>query len=126
MASKITKPLKVLKEEMSKIEILADNKDIKSNFNSNLEVKELSESFNQMQDRIEFLTKQKIKEEEEKNKSELKALQNQINPHFLYNTLDSILYLIERNENQKAEQMIISLSKFFRISIYGDFNEKIM
>ena len=43
MASKITKPLKVLKEEMSKIEILADNKDIKSNFNSNLEVKELSE-----------------------------------------------------------------------------------
>lgn len=117
MASKITKPLKVLKEEMSKIEILADNKDIKSNFNSNLEVKELSESFNQMQDRIEFLTKQIIKEEEEKNKSELKALQNQINPHFLYNTLDSILYLIERNENQKAEQMIISLSKFFRISI---------
>jgi hypothetical protein len=52
-----------------------------------------------------------------KRMSELKALQNQINPHFLYNTMDSIIYLIDKGDNPKAEEMIMALSKFFRISI---------
>ena len=67
--------------------------------------------------RIRDLTSKLVDERDAQRKSELKALQNQINPHFLYNTLDSIIFMIEKNENEKAEQMIVALSKFFRISI---------
>lgn len=55
--------------------------------------------------------------QEEKRKAELTTLQNQINPHFLYNTLDSIIYMIDSSRYQEAEKMIYALSDFFRISI---------
>ena len=45
------------------------------------------------------------------------VIKHQINPHFLYNTLDSILALIDKNKNMEAEEMIVALSRFFRISI---------
>ena len=78
---------------------------------------ELDASFQAMISRIEELTQSIIVEKEEQRKSELLALQNQINPHFLYNTLDSILALIDKKENDKAEEMVVALSRFFRISI---------
>lgn len=113
----ITNPIRLLKREMSNVESLKFNSNDLLLIKGNKEVIELSKSFNQMMKRIDELAKKNIEEEEEKRKSELKALQNQINPHFLYNTLDSIVYLIEKKDNEKAEEMIIALSKFFRISI---------
>lgn len=113
----ITNPIRLLKREMSNVESLKFNPNDLLLIKGNKEVIELSKSFNQMMKRIDELAKKNIEEEEEKRKSELKALQNQINPHFLYNTLDSIVYLIEKKDNEKAEEMIIALSKFFRISI---------
>lgn len=61
---------------------------------------------------------QEIREEQEKKRQiELLALQSQINPHFLYNTLGSIKHLIEMNQNKQAVKMVGALTKFFRIGI---------
>jgi sensor histidine kinase YesM len=58
----------------------------------------------------------------EKRELQLNALQSQINPHFLYNTLDNLIYLVEANETDKATEMIASLSRFFRfITNRGQF-----
>lgn len=58
-----------------------------------------------------------MEEQNERRKSELAALQSQINPHFLYNTLESITWMIESGKNQDAVFMISELAKLFRISL---------
>ena len=58
-----------------------------------------------------------VKQQNERRKSELAALQSQINPHFLYNTLESITWMVEANKNQDAVFMISELAKLFRISL---------
>lgn len=58
-----------------------------------------------------------VQEQEEKRKSELDALQSQINPHFLYNTLDSIVWMIEAGSNREAVFMVTELASLFRISL---------
>lgn len=57
------------------------------------------------------------KNEHEKRKMEKKLLQSQINPHFLYNTLDSVIWMIESGEYSGAEEMVSLLAKFFRVSL---------
>jgi two-component system sensor histidine kinase YesM len=81
------------------------------------EVEQLSRRFNQMLQRIRQLMDQIIYEQETKRKGELEVLQSQINPHFLYNTLNSVVRLAERGKNDEVITMIQSLSKFFRISL---------
>jgi len=81
------------------------------------EVVDLADNFNQMIDETVVLMDQLVTEQKAKRRSEFKALTTQINPHFLYNTLDSIMYLSESNENEKVQRMVAALSKFFRISI---------
>ncbi len=58
-----------------------------------------------------------LREQKEKRKTEFIALQTQINPHFLYNTLDSIIWLSENKMNEQVVEMIVALSKYFRTSI---------
>ena len=77
----------------------------------------LSDSFDHMVRRIQKLMEQVRQEEITLRKTELKALQAQINPHFLYNTLDAIAWLCEEGRNKDAEDMVTSLAKLFRISI---------
>lgn len=81
------------------------------------EVQELSDSFQHMVVRIQKLMTQVREEEVNLRKTELKALQAQINPHFLYNTLDSIAWMCERGRNADAVQMVHALARLFRISI---------
>ena len=81
------------------------------------EIVVLSNAFNNMIAEIRVLMKKVLEEQREKRKTELIALQTQINPHFLYNTLDSIVWLSENNMNEEVVEMIIALSKYFRISI---------
>lgn len=79
------------------------------------EIGKLAASVNDMSEHLEVLVEH-IKEDERKMRhAELRLLQEQINPHFLYNTLDTIVWLIETNDSEKAVNMVVSLSDFFRL-----------
>lgn len=81
------------------------------------EISELGMSFNVMIGRIRDLLDAKIKEQENLKKAELRALQAQINPHFLYNTLDTIVWMAEANKSDQVIEIVRALSSFFRIAL---------
>jgi two-component system sensor histidine kinase YesM len=81
------------------------------------EITELGMSFNIMIGRIRELLDSKIKEQENLKKAELRALQAQINPHFLYNTLDTIIWMAEAKKTDQVIEIVSALSNFFRISL---------
>jgi len=111
----ITHPIKQLEKLMQNVE--------KDNFRSppmvtgNKEVQVLSESFTKMVERIRSLMEDIISTQEMKRKFELDALQAKINPHFLYNTLDSVVWMAERGDTQGVIKMIAALARLFRVSI---------
>lgn len=81
------------------------------------EITELGMSFNIMIGKIRELLDAKIKEQENLKKAELRALQAQINPHFLYNTLDTIIWMAESKKTDQVIEIVTALSSFFRISL---------
>lgn len=82
-----------------------------------LEIRHLGYSIQKSYEQIDSLMKKIVIEQNERRKSELDALQSQINPHFLYNALDSIIWMIEGERNDEASFMISQLAKLFRISL---------
>lgn len=82
-----------------------------------LEVRHLGESIQKSYEYNAALMKEIVMEQTERRKSELDALQSQINPHFLYNALDSITWMIEGERNDDAAFMVTQLAKLFRISL---------
>lgn len=113
----ITRPIRKLIILMKKVE----KGDLKtySNEKGLYEIKELSKSFNEMVYQIDFLIKKNSEEQKRLRKSEMKTLQAQITPHFLYNTLGSISWLAENGDSENVIKMIDALAKFFRISLSG-------
>jgi two-component system sensor histidine kinase YesM len=81
------------------------------------EITELGMSFNIMIGKIRELLDAKIKEQENLKKAEMRALQAQINPHFLYNTLDTIIWMAESQKTEPIVEIVGALSNFFRISL---------
>lgn len=81
------------------------------------EIAELGISFNIMIEKIKEMLESKVKEQENLKKAEFRALQAQINPHFLYNTLDTIIWMAEAKQNDQVIQIVSALSRFFRISL---------
>lgn len=81
------------------------------------ELQSLNESMDVMAVRLQYLIEENRREQENLKKSELRALQAQINPHFLYNTLDAIVWLAEAGESQEVIHITQALSDFFRISL---------
>ena len=81
------------------------------------EVEHLSHSIRSMVSTMRHLMDDIIEQEEQKRRSELEVLQSQINPHFLYNTLDSVIWLTENGRTDDAVVMLTSLARFFRISL---------
>lgn len=88
---------------------------VRASVRSKDEIAVLAQGFNNMAGNMQSLI-DKIKEDEQKlRKTDLRLLQEQINPHFLYNTLDTIVWLIEGNETDQAVNMVVTLSDFFRM-----------
>lgn len=81
------------------------------------EVRRLSHAVASMVSTMRHLMDDIIRQEGEKRRSELEVLQSQINPHFLYNTLDSVIWMTESGQRQEAIQMVTSLARLFRISL---------
>ncbi len=81
------------------------------------EIRHLGYSIQTSYEQIDKLMKEIVREQNERRKSELDALQSQINPHFLYNALDSIIWMVEDGRNDDAAFMISELAKLFRISL---------
>ena len=112
----LSRPLQQLENAMEAFEQDADHFAFHA-VRGTREVQNLSDSFGHMVGRIQQLMTTVREEEIDLRKTELKALQAQINPHFLYNTLDSIAWMCERGKNADAVQMVHALARLFRISI---------
>lgn len=121
ISREITKPIRSLRDSMRKVqngqfdthvEVITEN-----------EIGSLGRSFNLMTSEIQALMEQNVYEQKQKQKSELKALQAQINPHFLYNTLDSIIWMSEAGENDEVVEMTSALARLLRQSISNDKEE---
>ena len=116
LSRSLSRPLQQLETAMEQFEQDADHFAFQS-VRGTREVQNLSDSFGHMVGRIQRLMTTVREEEVVLRKTELKALQAQINPHFLYNTLDSIAWMCERGKNADAVQMVHALARLFRISI---------
>lgn len=112
----IADPVKELIVSMRKFEENAENFEYKK-ISGMKEISMLSDSFGLMVERIQSLMRKVRNEEITLRKTELKALQAQINPHFLYNTLDAIAWMCEDGNNEEAGDMVTALASLFRISI---------
>ncbi len=115
LTDSITKPIRMLCEKTNLVakgdfttRTSCDNQD---------ELSLLSDSFNDMAMKLEQQVNSIRQEQENLRNMESKLLQAQINPHFLYNTLDTIIWLIEGSKNKEAIDIVVSLSEFFRIAV---------
>ncbi|TVR69279.1 MAG: sensor histidine kinase [Spirochaetaceae bacterium] len=111
----LSRPILKLRSSMRAVE--RGDFDIAADVTSNNEIGDLARDFNIMLARIKELVQRNAEEQEEKRRSELLALQNQITPHFLYNTLDSIIWMAEGKQHEEVVKMVSALARLLRLSI---------
>lgn len=111
----ITAPVKKL--DLAVKELEAGRQEVDLAVGGPDEIEHLSHSIQSMVSTMQHLMDDIIQQEEQKRRSELDVLQSQINPHFLYNTLDSVVWMTENGRTQDAVVMITALARFFRISL---------
>ncbi|MDT8297648.1 MAG: histidine kinase, partial [Spirochaetaceae bacterium] len=115
LSYRISGPVRQLQGIMRRIE---DGEiDVDITISGQREIVMLGRSFNSMIIKIRSLMERLVDEQRDKRKTELRALQNQINPHFLYNSLDSIVWLAEHDRSEDVITTVVALARFFRISI---------
>ena len=111
----ITAPMKKLDRAVRELEAGRETVDLK--VDGPYEVQHLSRSIQSMVSTMRHLMDDILQQEEQKRRSELDVLQSQINPHFLYNTLDSVIWMTENGRTEDAVVMLTSLARLFRISL---------
>lgn len=109
----ILRPVQALQEATQKIG--AGDFDTRARVDSGDEIESLAHSFNDMAEKMQALLRKTKEDEQRMRWLDLRLLQEQINPHFLYNTLDTIVWLIEGNQEDEAVEMVVALSDFFRL-----------
>lgn len=114
VAVRVARPMKKLEDSLKGIGV---DKEPEIYIGGPPEIQHLGKTILSMVEQLRKLTDDIVKEQEEKRKSELDALQSQINPHFLYNTLDSIMWMVESEQYEDAVAMVQALGKLFRISL---------
>lgn len=115
ISNRISNPISRLDNSVREIE--SGNLDVEILPSGSYEVQHLGNSIRNMLSRIKVLMSDLVAEHNAKRKSEFDTLQSQINPHFLYNTLDIIVWMIENEKPDKAVSIVTALAKFFRISL---------
>jgi two-component system, sensor histidine kinase YesM len=115
VSARISRPIEALRRSMQEVE--KGNFDIDITVESENEIYQLARDCDIAVKKVRDLIEQNREEGEQKRLLELRALQAQINPHFLYNTLDSIIWMIELGENDEAIDVTSSLARFFRLGI---------
>ncbi|MCR5688066.1 MAG: sensor histidine kinase [Lachnospiraceae bacterium] len=117
----VTDPIRKLEESITYLEegaLYADDMNEDDIFiGGSHEIRHLGRTIKSMIRQMKKLTDDMVKEQKAKRKSELDALQSQINPHFLYNTLDSVVWMIEGERYKDAISMVTALAQLFRISL---------
>lgn len=111
---KLLLPIKSLQKTMKNF---GNEKNIKTEEFGSTEMVDLAKQFNNMLDKINSLMLNIKEKEQDIRNYELQTLSSQINPHFLYNTLDTIIWMAEFNESQKVINLTKSLANFFRLSL---------
>lgn len=111
----LTNPIKELRSLMRRAS--ENDLSIYADIKTRDEIGQLASSFNKMINKISELMGKVVEDQLKIRKMEMKAMQELIKPHFVYNTLDSIIGLLEQNRNDDAMNLIDSLGKFFRTSL---------
>lgn len=115
ISSHITNPIQELEKSVNAIEEGELDTEVYSG--GSYEIRHLGRSIGDMARRIRELMQDIVTEHESKRKNEFDILQSQINPHFLYNTLDIIVWMIENEQKEEAVRVVTALARFFRISL---------
>lgn len=120
IALALTRPINDLNRAIKEF-TLSGQKPNRKRKSSGDEIAQLDHAYEEMIDRLIELMEANIRDMEKQRKLELDALQLQINPHFLYNTLDTIAWMAKLKKQPEIERLVMALSKFFRISLHkGD------
>ena len=109
----ILRPVRVLYDATQKVS--EGDLSARANIHSRDEIEILANGFNDMAENMQILVRKTKDDEQKMRQLDLRLLQEQINPHFLYNTLDTIVWLIECNKADQAVDMVVTLSNFFRL-----------
>lgn len=115
ISSRITTPIQELEKSVNALEAGALDTEVYAG--GSYEIRHLGRSISHMAQQIQVLMNDIVAEHESKRKSEFDTLQSQINPHFLYNTLDIIVWMIENEQKTEAVKVVTALARFFRISL---------
>lgn len=114
MSKRLTIPLKKLAESISTATVSGKLECLEID-STEKEICTLVDAYNMLIQKIEILLKQQYSLGKEKQQAELMALQSQINPHFLYNTLEMVNWMAERNEKENVQTVIQKMSTFYRL-----------
>ncbi|MCZ8519829.1 MULTISPECIES: cache domain-containing sensor histidine kinase [Paenibacillus] len=118
LSHRLSRPIKNLQSVMKQVE--RGNFDVRAEITQVNEIGQLGRTFNHMVGETKRLMHEMFETQENKRLIELKLLQSQINPHFLYNTLDSIIWMAEQKKHEEVVEMTSALAKLFRAGITKD------
>jgi two-component system, sensor histidine kinase YesM len=120
ISTMVTKPISKLTKTMKKRRKGELSLNVESS--QTFEIKELNKTYNEMAQEINHLIQVVYEKELLRSRTELKALQSQINPHFLFNTLNAIYWYLEDQGDEKLAELIIAMSELFRYTIDHNIN----